>query len=117
MASKKEDRVHDTIRLEYTPSTLMPSGLYQVTATAKAAFNAPPAKMPVEASVPWDMQINHDSQYVTAISQWTAAQLSIPGVVQTPNLDETLDKAKKALESVAFGSGVQHQRVASGANR
>ena len=96
-----EDRIHDTIQWEYSPSTLMPNGLYQVTATAKVAFNVPPANTPVEASVPWDMQINHDSQDVTATPQWVAAQLSIPGVVRTPNLDETVDKAKKALEQAA----------------
>ena len=65
-----EDRIHDVISWDYSAAELRSDGLYELTATARVRFDIPGGAGEVDATVPWRMVIDVDSESVSAGPRW-----------------------------------------------
>ena len=86
-----EERIHQVIEWDFSPSVERSDGLYSVAATSQISFDLPSDAGRVEAGIPWEMVVDRDTGNVDANPQFDDAYM------EAPIVSEAVEKAKEKL--------------------
>ena len=100
-----EDRIHDVIKWSYTETRpIGDDNLYLVVGTARVSFTVDYAALgrtySVEASLPFNLAVNTDSEVVRSEPDYGAGRVThdIPAVSQLPSTEEAIEKIDDAKD-------------------
>ena len=113
-----EDRIHDVLKWDYSPTRSLNNARYEVIATASIRFDVeiPLGSAYVEASLPFVLAIDHDAQVVDAWrvdppgGRFSSNLPAVSDVIEA--VGEAAERADAALEALESGDCIGAARKA-----